>query len=69
MLSYFSSLVSEDIDGQPIKMEKEPAKPKFAASKWETVDDEVVKAQGLFPPSYVSSETHRATHPALLSDY
>lgn len=51
-------LVTDDIDGQPIKEERSPSsndsKPKFVASKWETVDDRVVKAQGtsLFLISY-----------------
>lgn len=42
--------VDEDIDGKPLKSASPPppeaSKPKFAASKWETVDEEVVKAQG-----------------------
>ena len=38
--------VHEDIDGKPLEIKKEPEKPKFVASKWESVDEDTVKAQG-----------------------
>lgn len=55
--SNFSSVDDDDdIDGAPLnksnnstasaKLSALDSKPKFAASKWETVDEEVVKAQG-----------------------
>ena len=48
----YSGLVADDIDGAPIKEENttekppSPPKAKFVASKWESVDEEVVKQQG-----------------------
>ncbi|XP_067948081.1 U2 snRNP-associated SURP motif-containing protein-like [Watersipora subatra] len=39
--------VCEDIDGNPLEVKKEPEKPKFAASKWESVDENTVKAQAM----------------------
>lgn len=41
--------VSDDIDGKPLvaEVKVEAEKPKFAASKWETVDENVVKTQGM----------------------
>ncbi|KAF6030959.1 U2SURP [Bugula neritina] len=49
-----TSLDDEDIDGTPVNANNDrvaphsvPEKPKFATSKWETVDEEVVKAQAM----------------------
>lgn len=36
---------SDDLDGKP--MEEEKVIPKFATSKWESVDEAELKAQGM----------------------
>lgn len=51
----FCLVVDYDIDGAPLntsnnstpKPKAADTKPKFAASKWETVDEDTVKAQGM----------------------
>ena len=39
--------VNEEMDGKPL--ETKPAQPKFVMSKWETIDENELEAQGKTP--------------------
>lgn len=55
-------LLVEDIDGSVMEPEKErsPPQPRFASSKWETVDEAELEAQGnvYWRRHFLSQNTH-----------